>query len=67
MTEQRTILKGLGHDSEVCLQFFSTPNFDKSAVWSPFNKMTILKLIEHGIELHEAFEERENKQKNAKF
>ena len=29
--------------------------------------MTIFKLIVHGIELHLAFEERENKQKNAKF
>ena len=29
--------------------------------------MTIFKLIVYGIELHAAFEERENKQKNAKF
>ena len=31
------------------------------------NRTTIFKLIVHGIELHAAFEERENKQKNAKF
>ena len=31
------------------------------------NRTTILKLIVHGIELHAAFEGRENKQKNAKF
>ena len=30
-------------------------------------RTTILKLIVHGIELHATFEERENKQKNAKF
>ena len=29
-------------------------------------KQTIFKLIVHGIELHAAFEERENKQKNDK-
>ena len=32
-----------------------------------FNRATIFKLIVHEIELHTAFEERENKQKNAKF
>ena len=31
------------------------------------NRTTILKLIVHGIELNADFEERENKQKNAKF
>ena len=31
------------------------------------NRTTIFKLIVHGIELQAAFEERENKQKNAKF
>ena len=31
------------------------------------NRTTIFKLIVHGIELHAAFEERENKQKNDKF
>ena len=31
------------------------------------NRMTIFKPIMHGIELNAAFEERENKQKNAKF
>ena len=31
------------------------------------NRTTIFKLIVHGIEVHAAFEERENKQKNAKF
>ena len=31
------------------------------------NRTTIFKLIVHGIELHSAFEERENKQKNAKL
>ena len=31
------------------------------------NRTTIFKLIEHGIELHAAFEKRENKQKNAKL
>ena len=31
------------------------------------NRMTIYKLIVHGIELHAAFGEKENKQKNAKF
>ena len=34
---------------------------------SSFNRTTIFKLIVHGIELHAAFEERENKQKNAKL
>ena len=34
----------------------------------PFlSKTTIFKFIVHGIELHTAFEERENEQKNAKF
>ena len=31
------------------------------------NRTTIFKLIVHKIELHAAFEERENKQKNAKL
>ena len=31
------------------------------------NRTTIFKLIVHGIELHAAFEGRENKQKNTKF
>ena len=31
------------------------------------NRATIFKLIVHGIKLHTAFEERENKQKNAEF
>ena len=31
------------------------------------NRTTIFKLIVHGIELHAAFEESENKQKNAKL
>ena len=31
------------------------------------NRTTIFKLIVHGVELHAAFEERENKQKNAKL
>ena len=31
------------------------------------NRTIIFKLIVHGIELHVAFEERENKQKNAKI
>ena len=31
------------------------------------NRTTIFTLIVHGIELHAAFEERENKQKNANF
>ena len=31
------------------------------------NKAIIFKLIVHGIKLHTAFEERKNKQKNAKF
>ena len=31
------------------------------------NKITIFKLIVHGIEPRMAFEERENKHKNAKF
>ena len=31
------------------------------------NRTTIFKLIVHGIELHAAFDERENKQKNAKL
>ena len=31
------------------------------------NRMAIVKLIVHGIELHATFEERENKEKNAKF
>ena len=31
------------------------------------NRTTIFKLIVHGTELHAAFEDRENKEKNAKF
>ena len=31
------------------------------------NRTTIFKLIVHGIELHAAFKERENKQTNAKL
>ena len=31
------------------------------------NRTIIFKLIVHGIELHAAFKERENKQKNARF
>ena len=31
------------------------------------NRTIIFKLIVHGIDLHSAFEERENKQKNAKL
>ena len=34
---------------------------------SSLNRTTIFKFIVHGIELHAAFEERENKQKNAEL
>ena len=34
---------------------------------SSLNRTTIVKLIVHRIDLHVAFEETENKQKNAKF
>ena len=38
-----------------------------SRMKSSLNKTTIFKLMVHGIELRAAFEERENKQKNAKL
>ena len=48
--------------------FFLTQTLYISSVKPFLNRTTIFKLIVHGIELHEAFEEeRENKQKNAKF
>ena len=47
---------------EVCLQFLSTPKFYNISSMKPsLNRTTIFKLIVHGIELHAAFEERENK------
>ena len=38
-----------------------------SSMKPSLNRTTIFKLIVHGIELHAAFEKRENKQKNAQF
>ena len=54
---------------EVCLQFLSTPKFftSDSSMEPSLNRTTIFILIVHGIELHAAFEERENKQKNVRF
>ena len=50
----------------VCLQFLSKLLYISSMKPSQ-SRTTIFKLIVHGIELHEAFTERENKQQNAKF
>ena len=59
-----------GHRHDWCCLFtisFFPKLFDISSMKPSQNKSTIFKLIVHGIELHAAFEERENKQKNAKF
>ena len=62
------LLKGLGHD---WWSLFTITLYPKllynSSVKPSLNRTTIFKLIVHGIELHAAFEERENKQKNSKF
>ena len=50
----------------VCNFFFPQIFFHQQYEAIP-NRTTIYKFIVHGIELHAAFEERENKQKNAKF
>ena len=52
---------------EVCLQFFLSQILCFSRMQRSFNRTTIFKLIVNGIELHAAFEERENKQQNAKL
>ena len=62
------MLKGHRHDwwSLFTISFF--PKFLNISSMKPSkNRTTIFKLIVHGIELHTAFEKRENKQKNAKF
>ena len=61
-------LKGLGHDwwSLFIISFYLNFLYISSRKPS-LNRTTIFKLIVHGIELHTAFEERENKQKNVKF
>ena len=65
---QHFTLKGLGHD---WLRLFTISFYPKLSYYSSMkrslNRTTIFKLIVHGIELHAAFEEREHKQKNAKF
>ena len=47
--------------------FFRPKTFIHQQYDPSLNRTTIFKLIVHGTELHAAFEERENKQKNAKF
>ena len=47
--------------------FFLPQTFIHRSMKLSLNRTTIYKHIVHGIELHAAFEERENKQKNAKF
>ena len=47
--------------------FFLPKTFYISSMKPSLNRTTIFKLIVYWIELHVAFEERENKQKNAKF
>ena len=63
-------LKGLRHDwwsLFTILLFFLPQTFIHRSMKPSLNRTTIYKHIVHGIELHAAFEERENKQKNAKF
>ena len=61
-------LKGLGHD---WWRLFTISFYPKllyiSSMKPSLNRTTIFKLIVHRIELHAAFDERENTQKNAKF
>ena len=61
-------LKGLGHDwwSLFTISFYPKLLYISSMKPS-LNRTTIFILIAYGIELHAAFEERENKQKNFKF
>ena len=47
--------------------FFLPKTFLHQQYEAILNRVTIFKLIVHEIELQAAFEERENKQKNAKF
>ena len=63
-----THLKGHGHDwwSLFTISFYTKLLYISSMKQS-LKRMTIFKLILHWVELHAAFEERENKQKNAKF
>ena len=67
-SETPVYLKGHRHD---WWSLFTISSFPKllyiSSMKSSENRTTIFKLIVLGIELHAAFEERENKQKNAKF
>ena len=62
-------LKRLVHDWQIkfVYNFFLTKTLYISSVKPYLMRMTIFKLIVHGIELRAAFEERENKLKNAKF
>ena len=60
------ILKGLVHDFVKFVHNLFLPQTLYVGSLKPFlNRTTIIKLIVHGIELCTAFEERENKQKNA--
>ena len=61
-------LKGHRHDWWSLFTFSFYPQiFYISRMKPSLNRTTIFKLIVHGIELHAAFEKRENKQKNAKL
>ena len=61
-------LKELGHNWWSLFTIAFYPKILYISSMKPFlNRTTIFKLIVHEIELHSAFEERENKQKNAKF
>ena len=64
----RDTLKGHRHDWWCLFTISFFPKLLYISSMNPSNiRTTIFKLIVHGIELHAAFEERENKQKNAKF
>ena len=52
---------------EVCLQILSIPTFIHQQYEATLKQNDHFKLIVHGIEIHTAFQERENKQKKAKF
>ena len=61
-------LKGQRHDWGCLFKISFFPKLLYISSMNPSqNRTTIFKLIVHGIELHAVFEERENKQKNAKF
>ena len=69
-SNMRGIQRNLDTIGEVFFNFFFYPKLLYiSSMKLSLSRTTILKLIVHGIELHAhaTFEERENKQKNAKF